>query len=77
MSELKNYGLLPRYKVTKTDGTPVDPRAEYFILRYDDYGSDPKHIEACRKALAVYAEEIKEHLPLLSADLNQRLLNFK
>lgn len=47
----------------------VDPKAEYFVLRMDKNGSDPVHIEACRKAVLVYAEEIKNHLPQLSEDL--------
>ena len=65
-------GLHARYHVEKTDGTPIDPRAEYFLLRVDEFGKDPKHISACRKAVLMYAEEIKEHLPELSKDLIQR-----
>jgi hypothetical protein len=51
---------------------PVDKDAEYFVLRLDDKGSDPKHIAACRKAVLTYAEEIKDHLPELSKDLKER-----
>jgi hypothetical protein len=50
----------------------VDPKAEYFVLRLDKGGSDPKHIEACRKAIMTYATEIAEHLPQLSIDLFMR-----
>jgi hypothetical protein len=65
-------GLHQRYYVEKVDGEPIDPKAEYFILRLDNYGSDPKHIAACRKAIITYAKEIKNHLPKLSKDLIER-----
>ena len=65
-------GLHQRYIVAKSNGKPVDPKAEYFVLRVDLNGSDPKHIEACRKAVITYAENIKEHLPELAQDLIER-----
>ena len=65
-------GLHQRYIVTKTDGEPIDENAEYFILRVDKNGSDPRHIAACRKAVLCYANEIKNHLPELSKDLIDR-----
>lgn len=65
-------GLYGRYIVEKVNGDPVDDKAEYFILRLDKYGSDPKHIAACRKAIMTYADEIKDHLPKLSDDLIKR-----
>ena len=65
-------GLHARYRVEKADGTPVDSRAEYFVLRLDDHGSDPKHIAAGRKAVLTYADEIEDHLPELAKDLRDR-----
>jgi len=65
-------GLHLRYIVSKTNGKPVDQDAEYFVMRLDYGGNDRKHIDACRKALLVYANEIKEHLPDLSEDLINR-----
>ena len=62
-------GLHMRYYVEKVSGKPVDEGAEYFVLRLDEKGKDPKHITACRKAILTYAEEIKDHLPTLSKDL--------
>ncbi len=73
LEDLKKQGLLPKYQISKTSGKPLDEGSKYFVLRYDLNGSDTKHISACRKALAVYAEEIKEHLPLLSEDLKKEL----
>ena len=65
-------GLYNRYIVSKASGEPVDDVAEYFVLRLDEYGDDPEHIAACRKAIMTYAEEIKDHLPQLSADLIEK-----
>ena len=65
-------GLHQRYIVSKTDGESVDDFAEYFVLRLDEGGNDPKHIKACRKAVRKYAKEIKKHLPQLSQDLLER-----
>ena len=77
MNEIKTRqenpkGLHLRYIITKSNGKPVDPNAEYFVLRVDENGSDPKHIAACRVAVLKYAEEIKDHLPKLSQDLINR-----
>lgn len=65
-------GLYNRYIVEKVSGEPVDERAEYFILRLDEFGDDPIHIEACRKAIITYAKEIYPHLPQLAMDLIDR-----
>ena len=68
---LKKKGLIHKYNITKTSGLPIDEKAKYFVLRYDDFGDDPKHIRACKIALLVYAELIENHLPLLSKDLKK------
>ena len=51
---------------------PVDPDAEYFVLRLDTGGSDIEHIKAGRIGIHAYAEAIKHHLPQLSSDLIKR-----
>ncbi len=75
MKNLKEIGLIHKYNIQKSDGTPVDENAEYFVLRLDACGSDFKHTNACRKAVLVYADEIKDHLPLLSRDLFDKYEN--
>lgn len=65
-------GLHQKYVISKGDGGLIDGTAEYFVLRLDSGSSDKKHIDACRKAILTYAEEIKEHLPQLSKDLIER-----
>lgn len=44
-----------KYKITKSDGSPIDPDARYFVLRLDD----PKRPDnkAARKALVAYVKE--------------------
>lgn len=64
-------GLHGRYKITKVDGTPVDPEAIYFILRIDGEGDDPIHIAACNNAINEYCNTLaaNRHLPKLVEDL--------
>jgi hypothetical protein len=56
---------------TDYDLVPMEPGFEGFVLRLDE-GGDSKHVEACRKAVLTYAEEIKDYLPQLSKDLFDR-----
>lgn len=65
-------GLHQRYIISKTDGSPVDKGAEYFVLRLDDGGGDPAHVMACRVAVLAYAQAIQAHLPKLARDLQSR-----
>lgn len=67
--QFKNTGIINKYKITKADGSSVDPDAEYFVLRLDDKGKDPIHVKACRAAVQEYAKQIANHLPILSAEL--------
>ena len=69
IQELKEKGIINKYVISKVDGSPVDENAEHFVLRLDAGGSDPKHIEACRKAIVAYARAIKNHLPKLSEEI--------
>ena len=51
---MKDYlegGLKNKYVIAKTDGSPVAPEAEYFVLRID---ADPH----ARRALAHYADSV-------------------
>lgn len=70
--EANPNGLHLRYHIRKANGEPVDPQAEYFVLRLDDGGKDARHVSACRAAALRYAELITDHLPGLAADLQAR-----
>ncbi len=63
-------GLYPKYQICKADGSPVDPSADYFVLRLD--GQDP-HALACRAAVLTYANHIEPHLPLVARDLREKV----
>lgn len=54
--------LFQKYEIEKTDGTPVDPEAMYFVLRVD---TDP----AARTALATYIKCIQASDPEFAASL--------
>lgn len=62
-------GLNQRYIVTKANGEPCDPRAIYFVLRLDSHGDDPLHIEACRWAARMWAENAPSHLRKVAKEL--------
>ncbi len=68
------HGFHARYFIEKINGHPKHKKAEYFVLRLDDYGSDRKHINACRMAIIEYANVIKPHFPKLAKDLKERYL---
>ena len=77
-NNLKNKGLIDKYRIEKTNGNQLNANAEYFVLRYDKYGGDPIHIRACQTALLVYCTEIENHIPKLAielrADINENKL---
>lgn len=69
--EQPGRGLFRKYRIERVDGKPIDPNDEYFILKVKGEG-DQIHIKACRKAVLVYADAVKNHLPELSNDLIDR-----
>jgi hypothetical protein len=62
----KNRGWYEKYIIEKTDGAPVDPNADYFVLRLD---TDKN----ARQAILKYAECIKEENPKLAENLKNRV----
>jgi len=66
MEELKGIkGLYNKYIVLKSDKTPIDPNADYFLLRLD---TD----EDARCALRFYANRIENENPVLAKELRDR-----
>ena len=63
-------GYYNKYNVTKKDGTPVDPKAVYFVLRLD---TDP----VAQLVLAYYAELIARDNPRLSKDIQELYWSLK
>lgn len=64
-------GLHQRFYVEKLNGE-TDPKAEYFVLRLDNNGKDPNHINACRIGIQAYATAIEPFIPELAKDLKER-----
>lgn len=61
-SQKEEQGLYGRYKIEKADGSPVDPKAEYFVLRLDT----DKH---AIPAIVAYARSVREDNPQLADEL--------
>ncbi len=58
-------GLYHKYKIEKANGEPIDPTAQYFVLRID---TDP----AARAAMLTYADEIeKNHEAVFAAKIRK------
>lgn len=66
-------GLYAKYTIGRVDGTPINPEDVYFVLKLEGEG-DPNHIEACRKAIITYADEIREFNPQLAIELLEKYL---
>lgn len=64
-------GLYQKYELKHTDGSPIDPCNEYFILKVCGVGNID-HMIASRIAIRAYADAIKDAMPELAADLMQR-----
>lgn len=60
-----NKRLFGKYIISKADGSEVDPKADYFVLRL---GSDV----AARHAAREYALHVQAANPQLAADLRER-----
>ena len=63
-------GYYEKYHITKRDGTPMDPNAKYFVLRFD---KDDVHGEASREALKAYAKKVEDAYPQLALDIYEIL----
>ncbi len=63
-------GYFGKYKIEKADGTPIDPNADYFVLRLD---TDPD----ARAALRLYAKRVYRYNPVLARDLLFKLESYK
>lgn len=59
-------GLYGKYTIGKVDGSPVDPQADYFVLRLD---TDTN----ARVAALTYADACEEENPELAVDLRARV----
>lgn len=62
-------GIIDKYVLYRRDGKPMNGDARFFCLRLDINQRDKHHLLACRKAIRVYADAIRPHLPVLANDI--------
>jgi len=62
-------GLYKKYLIYKTSGKPIDPNAEFIVLRIDG----GRYLHACRAGAAAFAEAVREHNPRLANDIQAKL----
>ncbi|MFN6475284.1 hypothetical protein [Nostoc sp. DedQUE07] len=55
-------GLFGKYIIQKADGIPIDPNAQYFVLR-------PDTDRAARVAIRAYIQELSDEDAVLKQDL--------
>jgi hypothetical protein len=65
MSE--QQGLYDKFIISKADGSPIDPKAKYIVLRYD--ANNIKDGSAVRVAIRKYAKIIQHTNPAFALDL--------
>lgn len=68
MSE--QQGLYNKFIISKVDGSPIDPKAKYIILRYD---ADSKDFGPSQAAIRKYTEQIKQTNLQFATDLTNEL----
>jgi hypothetical protein len=68
---ISGKGLYKKYNIAHADGSPVDPNAQYFVLRIDGSG---ENVNACRKALAAFALSTDDYE--LQKDICNLLLSY-
>ena len=61
-------GLRRKYIITKVSGKPVDPKAKYFVLRYDE---DPHAVVAIK----AYIKSIRKENTELARDLKSEVID--
>lgn len=66
MANYKKGGYEKKYIISKSNGKPVDPNADYFVLRLD---KDPHAI----KALITYANSVQKDNVELATDLWKKI----
>lgn len=63
-------GLYGKYIITKASGKPLARGYEAIVLRIDD----GRYVEACRAGVIAFAEAVRDENPLLSNDIQHRIM---
>lgn len=70
-SSLSQTGLYLKYRIQHMDGSPMDPDALYFVLRYDE---DSTWSRMGRETLWAMCKRIEKEAPALAADLRTKII---
>jgi len=65
----KMKGLYQKYVVSKKSGKPIDPKAQFIVLRVDG----GQYVQACRAGVAAFGEAVREKNPALADDIQNLL----
>jgi hypothetical protein len=63
-------GLYNKYIIFKSDDSPIDPEAQYFVLRIDKD-------QAARVAVLAYADQIEDKNPVFASDIRKMVTSFE
>lgn len=66
----RERGYYEKYNLSKKDGSPMDPKANYFVLRFD---KNDAWGEACREAMKTLAVRVEDTYPELALDIYDML----
>lgn len=69
MTRQSEGGFTDRFRVTRTDGNPIDPARRYIVLDYA--GSDPHAIAALKE----YARSIRSENERMAEDILNAVAN--
>jgi len=69
MGNYKKGGYEKKYIISKSNGNPTDPKADYFVLRLD---TDPN----ARIALVAYANAVRNYNKPFADDLDKKLSEY-
>lgn len=66
-------GLYNKYIIQKANGKPLSPSFYAIVLRID--GS--RYVDACRKGSLAFAEAVRNENPLLSNDIQNKVMEYE
>lgn len=77
LNERESMGLFSKYLIQKRDGTPVNPRAEYFVLRVDNFQHDERMRKASQEAMLTYAKQIERFDAVFAKQIRERIAEIR
>ena len=66
-------GLYQKYIISKTSGKPLADGFDAIVLRIDE----GQYVDACRKGALAFAEAVRDINPLLSNDIQEKIIQYE